>query len=208
MPSNYDNSARFYDQLSRMVFGKALISAQQYLLGSVPPNSSVLIVGGGTGWILNELSAIHYSGLDITYVEISSRMTAIAKERHTGINKVTFINDAIENTSIDAPAFDVIITPFLLDSFTEATLQKAFAHMHTQLKPKGLWLFADFQDIGKLWQKLMLKTMYTFFKVLCGIETTKLPDINLQFSRYNYQLINSRTFYKGFILAAEYKKTV
>ena len=73
MASNYDNSAAFYDQLSQMVFGKALIRAQLYLLQQVPPNSTVLIVGGGTGWILEELSNIHYSGLAITYVEISFR---------------------------------------------------------------------------------------------------------------------------------------
>lgn len=205
MPSNYDNSATFYDQLSRMVFGKALVEAQLYLLRQVPPNSSVLIVGGGTGWILEELSTIHYSGLNITYVEISSRMTALAQKRHTGINKVTFINDAIENTITDMP-YDVVITPFLLDSFTDETLEKAFAHMHQQLKPKGLWLFADFQLTGKLWQTLLLKSMYFFFSILCGIETTHLPDIQNQFIKRGYSLLGSKTFYGEFILAVRYQR--
>jgi len=205
MPSNYDNSAVFYDQLSRMIFGKALVRAQLYLLRQVPPNSSVLIVGGGTGWILEELSTIHYSGLNITYVEISSRMTALAQKRNTGINQMTFINDAIENTSVN-DSYDVIITPFLLDSFTEETLEKAFAHMHQQLKPKGLWLFTDFQLTGKLWQKLMLKSMYFFFRLLCGIETTSLPKIDHQFYKRGYKILFTKTFYGEFIVSTKYQK--
>ncbi|MEO6524157.1 MAG: methyltransferase domain-containing protein [Mucilaginibacter sp.] len=205
MPSNYDNSAAFYDQLSRMVFGKALIKAQSHLLKQVPPNASVLIVGGGTGWILEELSNIHYSGLDITYVEISSRMTALAKKRNTGINKVTFINDAIENTSPET-AYDVVITPFLLDSFTEDTLEKAFAHMHQQLKPKGLWLCTDFQLTGKLWQTLLLKSMYFFFRILCGIETMSLPKIDHQFYKHGYKVLSIKSFYGEFIISTRYQK--
>jgi ubiquinone/menaquinone biosynthesis C-methylase UbiE len=205
MPSNYDNSAAFYDQLSRMVFGKTLVEAQSHLLKQVPPNASILIVGGGTGWILEELSTIHYSGLDITYVEISSRMTALAKKRNTGINKVTFVNDAIENTSPQT-AYDVVITPFLLDSFTEETLEKAFAHMHQQLKPKGLWLFADFQLTGKLWQTLLLKSMYFFFRILCGIETTSLPKIDHQFYKRGYKVLSTKIFYGEFIVSTRYQK--
>lgn len=205
MTSNYDNSAPFYDQLSRVVYGKTLIKAQLYLLKLVPPNSSVLIVGGGTGWILEELSTIHYSGLDITYVEISSRMTAIARQKNTGINKITFINDAVENTPI-GQIYDVIITPFLLDSFTEETLEITFSHMHAQLKPKGLWLCSDFQLTGSLWQKLLLKTMYLFFKVLCGIETSRLPDIENQFLKRGYQRLSAQTFFGDFMISTEYQK--
>lgn len=205
MPSNYDNSAAFYDQLSRVVFGKALVNAQLYLLKHVPPNSSVLIVGGGTGWILEELSTIHYSGLDITYVEISSRMTAIAQKKSAGINKVTYINDAIENIAIKH-VYDVIIAPFLLDSFTEETLEKVFEHMHRQLKPGGLWLCADFQLTGKLWQKLLLKSMYFFFKILCGIETTSMPKIGHQFDKRGYKMLSVQTFYAKFIIATIYQK--
>ncbi|RKR81444.1 methyltransferase family protein [Mucilaginibacter gracilis] len=205
MTANYDNAAFFYDKLSRLVYGKALINAQLYLLKFVPPNSSVLIVGGGTGWILDELSAIHYSGLAITYVEVSAKMTALAQKRNTGLNKVVFINDAIENTPT-AETFDVVITPFLFDNFTEETLEKVFQHIHSQLKPKGLWLCTDFKLTGPLWQKLLLKSMYVFFKILCGIETLKLPAIDKQFSKHGYKTIAAKTFYGKFIMSTIYQR--
>jgi len=205
MTSNYDNSAIFYDQLSRVVYGRALVEAQVYLLKFVPPNSSVLIVGGGTGWILEELSTIHYSGLQITYVEISARMTALAKKRNTGNNKVTFINDAIENRPATT-SYDVVITPFLFDNFSEETLEQVFANIHSQLKRNGLWLCTDFQLTGKLWQKVLLKSMYLFFKILCRIETLSMPNIQNQFVQHGYKPLSAKTFYGDFIVSTRYQK--
>jgi len=205
MPSNYDNSASFYDQLSRLIFGKALIKSQVYLLQFVPKNSNILIAGGGTGWILEEITKLHPSGLQITYVEISAKMTAIAKQKNYGKNKVDFINEAIENVA-NSELYDVIITPFLFDNFTEENIGPIFAHMHQQLKPDGLWLCTDFQLTGKLWQRVLLKSMYTFFRILCGIETTNMPDIAAQFSKYGYASLTAKTFFGEFIVSTEYRK--
>jgi len=205
MPSNYDNSASFYDQLSRMIFGKALVNAQVYLLKFIPPNSKILIAGGGTGWILEEIARIHPSGLTITYVEISANMTAIARRRNADANTVTFINDAVENVA-SAELYDVIITPFLLDNFTEENIGSVFAHMHQQLKPCGLWLCTDFQLTGKLWQRILLKSMYTFFRILCGIDTMKMPNIVAQFSRHGYVAVVSKSFFGEFIVSTKYMK--
>ncbi len=206
MASNYDNSAGFYDGLSRIVSGKALVNAQVYLLPFIPERAKILIVGGGTGWILEEIAKVHPSGLNITYVEISAKMTALSRKRTTGNNAVAFINDAIENVSLGAD-YDVVITPFLFDNFTEETLPGLFGHIHSSLKPQGLWLCTDYQVTGKLWQKPLLKMMYWFFKILCGIDTTTLPDIEAQFSKYGYKKKSAKTFFADFIISAQYQKS-
>src|ERR1700744_542206 len=97
MAANYDNSAWFYDRLSRLVYGKALIRSQIYLLKHIPKNSNILIAGGGTGWILEEIVKIHPSGLTITYVEVSANMMDLSKKRNVQSNKVTFIYEPVEN---------------------------------------------------------------------------------------------------------------
>jgi spermidine synthase len=84
MAGNYDNSASFYDGLSRLVFGRTLIAAQVAFLSSIPKNAKVLIIGGGTGWILEEITRLYPSGLTITYVEISANMMALSQKRNTG----------------------------------------------------------------------------------------------------------------------------
>jgi ubiquinone/menaquinone biosynthesis C-methylase UbiE len=204
MAANYNNSAWFYDRLSRLVYGNALVNAQLYLLHYIKPDTRILIVGGGTGWILDELSRIHPSGLNITYVEVAADMMALSKKRNTGSNEVVFINDAIENVN-RSPDFDVVITPFLFDNFTEQTLHSVFAHIHSLLKSGGLWLNADFQLTGKWWQQFLLKSMFLFFKVICGIEASKLPEIESHFTSNDYKVISEKTFFNDFIVAKVYR---
>ena len=203
MANNYDNAARFYDQLSRVVFGKAVINAQVYLLQHVPPASKILIAGGGTGWILEELTKVHPAGLKITYIEVSAKMMALSAKRNIRANEVIFINSPVE-IAILPTDFDVVITPFLFDNFSQATSEKVFAHLNAALKPGGLWLYADFEPTGKLWQKLLLKSMHLFFKLLCGIEASQLPDVNLLFATRHYSLFHSKAFYGDFIKAKVY----
>src|ERR1700722_7934923 len=114
MSANFNNSAWFYDALSRLVYGRALINAQLFLLKFIPANSKVLIAGGGTGLILEEITNLHPAGLNITYVEIAPKMMRLSEKRNTGSNAVTFINAAIENVTLTKD-FDVVITPFLFD---------------------------------------------------------------------------------------------
>jgi ubiquinone/menaquinone biosynthesis C-methylase UbiE len=205
LANNYDNAAWFYDSLSRLVFGKAIINAQVYLLQHIPVRSNILIVGGGTGWILDELTKLYPAGLTITYVEVSAKMMAISTKRKVGANDVTFINSAIENVILQ-PDFDVVITPFVFDNFSETTAQKEFDHLTSALKPDGLWLYADFERTGKFWQKILLKIMHTFFKMLCDIEATRLPHVKHLFAEQCYKSVNSKTFLSDFIRATVYSR--
>ena len=206
MAANYNNSAWFYDRLSRVVYGKALVNAQVYLLNYVPANANVLIVGGGTGWILEELSNIHPSGLTITYVEVAAQMMVLSQKRNTVGNQVVFINDAIENVAL-APDFDVVITPFLFDNFIEQTLQTVFDHIYPLLKKNGIWLNTDFQLTGKWWQNVLLKTMFIFFKLICGIEASKLPQIKNRFDKSGCKLMEQKMFFNDFVISEIYQKT-
>jgi ubiquinone/menaquinone biosynthesis C-methylase UbiE len=203
--ANYNNSAWFYDGLSRLVYGKALIKAQIYLLRYLPTGSNILLIGGGTGWILEEITKIYQGGFSITYVEVAPAMMSLSKKRDIGTNKIVFLNDAVENIELQAD-FDVVITPFLFDNFSEQTLKKVFKHIHQSLKPKGLWLNADFQLTGRWWQQLLLKAMFLFFRILCGIEASSLPDIEQQFEKYNYGNVAGNTFYGDFIISKIYTK--
>jgi ubiquinone/menaquinone biosynthesis C-methylase UbiE len=205
MAANYNNSAWFYDRLSRVVYGKALVEAQVYLLQFIQPNSTILIVGGGTGWILEHIASIHPAGLHITYVEVSDQMMAISRKRKIGNNRVNYINDAIENVN-GLPDFDVISTPFLFDNFTPQKLEDVFVHMNPLLKNDGLWLNADFQLTGKWWQNILLKSMLLFFKLLCGVESTKLPDFEKLFVQHGYEILDSKTFFGEFVVSKIYRK--
>jgi len=119
---------------------------------------------------------------------------------------VIFINDAVENVKLTG-GYDVVITPFLFDNFTEATFQKVFVHIHTFLKPGALWLNCDFRLTGKWWQWILLKSMFQFFRIVCGIEASDLPDIEKRFSQFQYKEIAGQAFFGEFISSQVFKKT-
>ncbi|RZM25753.1 MAG: class I SAM-dependent methyltransferase [Pedobacter sp.] len=206
--NNYDAIAGNYDMLSRMVFFKSQVSAQAEQLVYIPSGSKVLIVGGGTGWILESLKNMHSAGLTITYVEISKKMIHLAAKRNIGRNKITMINSPIEDF-IDDYSYDVVMTAFLFDNFKEQRIQQVFSKLHHVLKPEGLWLFSDFHNPkaqGKFWQRLMLKTMYYFFGKIAHVEATELTDMQPKFEAKNYKPLVAKTYYKGFIKAIVYQK--
>lgn len=209
MPNNYDAAAWFYDGLAQVVFGKALIRAQRFLVRHISAETKVLVVGGGTGWILEEIAAVQPTCLKITYVEISVKMLRLSKQRNCGQNEVKFIHAAIEDYEINQP-FDVILTPFLFDNFSEKRIRSVFQQLHQSLKPDGLWLLCDFQvekNYAGIWQKIILQTMYWFFGWLCSVETKKLIGMDAFFKAENYTLLSKKTFYRGFIISQVYRNT-
>jgi ubiquinone/menaquinone biosynthesis C-methylase UbiE len=203
MKNNYDRIAENYDWLSRLIFGRNLVLSQTCLLQHIPPKSNVLIVGGGTGWILAEIAKIHSSGLTITYVEISKKMISLAKKRDAGSNNIIFVNDAIENFGT-SEQYDIIFTAFLFDNFNPETAKHVFTQLAERLTSRGKWLFADFhidKKKSRLWQKALLNLMLAFFRVICNIEARKLIPMEIHFRegdfREMYHYIRSNGFIKS-----------
>jgi ubiquinone/menaquinone biosynthesis C-methylase UbiE len=205
MLSNYNNAAWFYDRLSRVVYGHALVKAQTHFLHLIPVNAKVLIAGGGTGWILEEITKQHPTGLNITYVELAEKMMAISKKRNIGANTIKYLNLPVEEADLQL-SFDVIITPFLLDSLSPTNFDKVFSSLHNLLKSGGLWLNTDFQLTGKWWQVALLKSMYLFFRLIGCVENVALPAIKQAFIDADYVVIDEQPLFGEFILAGAYHK--
>ena len=205
MKRSYDTIAFVYDRIARLVFGNTLLRAQQYLVTAIVPGSRILIVGGGTGWILEEISKIHPSGLSITYIDASARMVAIAQKRHAGANKVRFIPLPIEQVVIEG-TYDIAFTPFFFDNFTEGNMQKIFASIDDSLRVNGLWLYCDFCNTDKYWQKKILSIMYFFFRASCGIEADRLPYVAASFIKHDYLVKGKTQFMNGFVESIIYIK--
>jgi ubiquinone/menaquinone biosynthesis C-methylase UbiE len=205
-PTNFDVIAPYYDGLSQLVFGRKIKKSQIEALKFIQPCSTILILGGGTGWILEELSKIHPSGLTITYVDISLKMIHLSKRRKTLLNTVDFINDSIQNISLENDHYDAVISPFFLDCFSGATVQSVFYKINTSLKINGLWLNIDFclTEKSNFWQKTLIRLMYTFFRFICNIEATKLPHIAIYFT--NYILREQKMFCNNFIIMQALQK--
>lgn len=206
--NNYDAIAGAYDRLSHLVFFGAQVKAQVWQLGYIDTGSKVLIVGGGTGWILEEIAKVQPSGLNITYLELSPKMLEHAKRRNFGLNHVTFLQGDVADYR-NAQNFDVIHTAFLFDNFNRGTAVWAFHALLYNLKVGGLWLYTDFKidpGSGSGWKYAMLKTMYAFFRLAVHVEATELPQMEALFHRNECKIVDEDSHYQGFIESKVFQK--
>jgi ubiquinone/menaquinone biosynthesis C-methylase UbiE len=208
MSNNYDPVARYYDFLSWLVFGQTEINAQMELLGYVALGGRMLIVGGGTGWILEKIAAIQPSGLRVTYVESSARMMERSRKRNCGQNSVEFVLLPIEEFVAAAP-YDCILTGFVFDNFSADKARAVVRQLDGMLSEGGYWLFADFylsKGKRKLWKAVLLKAMYIAARIICKVEASKLPDMEVIFGESGYMPVYTSFHYSKFIKSVAYRK--
>ena len=175
---NFNWIAPVYDALAFIVFGRRLQQAQAVFLDTIPANASVLLVGGGTGWLLEEVLKTGQPRR-ILYLETSAQMLARASRRmvrHSVLGSVEFrVGD--ETSLKPDERFDVILTPFVLDLFSEKALQIHFIpQLLKVLKPGGLWLVTDFVQPPIGWQKALLWVMIRFFRLTAEIQIGHLAN--------------------------------
>lgn len=205
MAENYDPVAWFYDKAARFVFGTAIHRAECSFLTYIRPGSTLLIAGGGTGKILEDLTSLFPKGLHIHYVELSENMLSMAEKRNYGANTVIFTHASVEELPADI-FYEYILTSFLFDNFCQTRALLIFSHLHAQLKPSGHWINTDFQLTGLLWQKMLLTGMYLFFHLFIGINTFSLPDMDALFNTNGYLLQGEAAYYNHFIGSRLYHK--
>lgn len=206
MAADYDLIARIYDPLSRMVFGRVLMRAQEALLPCIPPDSHILIVGGGTGWILERIAAIYSHGLVIDYIEPSARMMGLSRQRSCGDNVVRFHQIPIEQFTSEE-RYGIVITPFLFDNFSQDHARRVFDHISAMQHSASLWLYTDYNITAgsPFWQRVLLGVMYAFFRMVSGVEARRMPEIEPLFARGHVPVF-SQHFWAGFILSAAYRR--
>jgi len=199
--NSFDKIAWLYDPLARLVFGDRLMRAQIAFLHQIKVGSRVLILGGGTGAIVSELLA-RQPDCHIAFVDASQAMLKRARKRLSQASSVEYIHGTEASIPVGQP-FDIVITPFYLDMFTEEQLPAVIQQIMKHLSPSSLWLIADFCSKDTTWKRMKLSAMYAFFRFTTGIAARMLPDWNLAFKTQGWK--RSESFpVDGFIEGAIY----
>ncbi|MDW3647828.1 MAG: class I SAM-dependent methyltransferase [Bacteroidia bacterium] len=204
----FDRLAFIYDFLVKLVFGKSLKKAQTHFLGELPSKAKLLILGGGTGWILEEIEK-RRPELELVYVEASEKMLALAKKKR-GKLKVNFIHGN-EQMIPEGDTYDAVLTPFFLDLFGPVRLFASMSLIDQVLSKEGTWFFVDFyvpkeKGLKSMYAKGLIYIMYRFFRILCGIDAHTLPDFDQAFQMANYRLKKQENFHLGMVSSRIYVK--
>jgi tRNA (cmo5U34)-methyltransferase len=160
------------------VFGPALRNTQRAALAGLPPGApQLLILGGGTGWVLTEVLR-RCPAATVLYLEASPRMLARARARLAPgqLAQVEFRHGTQDALAPDE-AFDAVLTFFVLDCISAPDLPGALNRLRAALRPGGRWLLADFRPARGGWRRLLLAGMFWFFRITTRLRARELPDL-------------------------------
>lgn len=208
--AGFDRVATFYDPLSRLVYGPALLDAQQHALAAgLPPGAPhLLVVGGGTGTVLLEILRLRPQAT-LVYLEASPLMLTKAqallhRQHPTAAAQVKF-QLGTEKALTGRQVFDGIITFFLLDLFEPLRLEQVVTQLNAVRRPAAPWLLADFAPPQTWWQRGLLAIMYRFFRLTTGIRGRELPPISAELARRGLQASKQKRFFGGMVEASVWK---
>jgi ubiquinone/menaquinone biosynthesis C-methylase UbiE len=198
----FDKIAPAYDTLARLMFGKSIRNAQRHYLSLVNSDAKVLVLGGGSGWILSDLNSVS-PRCEVWYIEASFKMLSMAREHKGCCKAVHFMHGTEANIPGDI-SFNAIIANFYLDLYSPAELPGLIRSLKECLSDDGVVLVSDFVNTRKWWQQWLLRSMYAFFSLSCGIDNQKLPDWRESMQASGLAEYHSAQFFHGFIVSAAF----
>jgi len=188
----FDKLAPKYDDLAEWMFGGALKSASTKFLGDLPKNSRILLLGGGTGYLLRKLLE-ESEPSEIINIDISAAMQDMSKDAvsdHPAKEIIHFFEGKVFDWT-DEAQFDVVITPFVLDCIPDGELQETVKKLFGLLRHEGHWLHVDFRipENGRNRRrgKRLAKILYFYFNWHCKLGRWNLPSWGVVFGTYPMQ---------------------
>jgi SAM-dependent methyltransferase len=181
---SFDAVAPWYRTLETIAFGNDLQRARVACLGEIRSPHRALIVGEGNGRFLCELVRRH-PGVEVDCVDASPQMLELARQQierasPTDVPRVRYLQRDIASWSPPQNEFDLIVTHFFLDCFSQDRVAEIVARLSNAAAKNAAWLLADFRiPAGRFarWRAgLLLAAMYRFFRFTAGIEAQKLVD--------------------------------
>ncbi|HWD19381.1 MAG TPA: class I SAM-dependent methyltransferase [Verrucomicrobiae bacterium] len=178
-PANFDWLAPHYRWMEPILAGSKMQKCRTAFLSSIPPPRRALLVGEGHGRFLAALLAIHPQAQCVC-LDASAGMLQAARERLGGDPRVEFVHADLAAWTPPAEPFDLIVTNFVFDCFTEEQLAALIPKLAAAAAPQARWLVADFcappRGLARWRAQAILAVMYVFFRWATGIAAQRLPE--------------------------------
>lgn len=182
---SFDTLAPHYRWMELVLAGEKLQRCRTAFLRQIAPPKNILIWGEGNGRFLLECHRA-WRRARIVCADASGRMLELAKRRvernGLGSDGIEFLRADVLDWSAPKDEFDLIVTHFFLDCFQPEQLQRIVTRLAAAARSKAAWLMADFQapefGLQRFRAKMILKTMYLFFRIATGLPARRLtrPD--------------------------------
>jgi ubiquinone/menaquinone biosynthesis C-methylase UbiE len=204
---SFDFIAPAYRTLETITFGGDLQRARVACLGEIGLPRRALIVGEGNGRFLCELLRLH-PNVEVDCVDASERMLELARRRierrlPADATHVRFLRHDITSWRPPEASYDLIVTHFFLDCFSEDRMANIVNRLSRAATPNAIWLLADFfvpaQGFARIRAGLWLAAMYRFFRFTSGIEARELEDPSPFLRTAGFGLASQHLFRSGMV---------
>jgi hypothetical protein len=189
-----DGIAPYYEVLEHLAFGGHLEQRRLAFLGAVRASQRAIVCGGGDGRFLAQLVRANL-GVQVDFVELSSKMVELAERRIASMGqafreRVNFYRTDIREFCPRSERYDLIVTHFFLDCFSEPDLQNVVSILASWGAPSGRWIVSDFREaagtLSSVWTRGIIAGLYTAFRFTTDLRVMRLPDYEAALERAGY----------------------
>lgn len=188
MNPDYNKISHHYDRLAKLVFGNKQELAKKANIELTRHAQKILIVGGGTGRILEYIADVN-NKTTVDFVELSNRMVGYANKRKIQGLNVSFFPMDIEE--FNGSGYDIIITNFFFDQLTEERSFRILKQLKGKLSHNGLVLFSDFLNPADAKNKAIHAIMKMYFRLTINLRVNRYPDYEKVFQLADFNRISS-----------------
>ncbi len=209
---SFDLIARPYKTLEYLTFGNMLEKTRLHYLPNLARCRNALVLGDGDGRFLSRLLAANQK-IRATAVDNSGAMLRLLRQRCeanvTDCKQRLRIIQSDVRTFVPTETYDLIVTHFFLDCFSQEDLGLLVRRLVPSLAPEASWLISEFR-IPKgalaLPAGLLVRSLYLAFRILTGLRATHLPDYGIDFRRSDLSRIAFHHHYGGILTSELWQK--
>lgn len=186
----YDRLAPWYQAIEWLRFGGGLQKSRIALLNDLPECQQALFIGDGDGRLLQAF-AQQQPDCRVTSIDVSSRMLAYQRQRLANQSQrlgeqldgsqYQWVQADIRQYEVPPQRYDLIVTAFHLDCFTQAEIEHLVVRLAKGLGGQGYWYVVDFavpkRGWRQYWAKCWTAVMIAFFRWQTGLSSRTIVDI-------------------------------
>jgi SAM-dependent methyltransferase len=206
-----DPLARWYRWLEYAGCGRALERRRFAFLPEMATARRALLLGDGDGRFLAALLRINPT-VQVDAVDSSARMIALSRRRAAGsVERVRFHCSDARTISLNANAYDLIVTHFFLDCFHQEEIPLLVSRISHAGTEAAMWAVSEFRQPANgptAWaEKGLLKGLYAFFRWTTGLQVRELPDHRTPLRRRGFVLVRDEPAHAGLLVSELWRKT-
>jgi len=212
--SGFDKLAPIYRLMERLLAGDLLQQARTAHVESVRQAGSVLMLGEGTGRLLEhlyqKLPSARFLVLDQSQAMLDQAQQTL-QARFPNPSRVDWLKRDIRTQGIPEGPYDLITTPFFLDCFTRDQLETLIPSIASHSTRDCDWLLTDFQipvnGRFRQWRaKSIHRIMYVFFQIVTSIKADHLADPDSFLQSTGFKRWKREEFNLGLIRSDHWKR--